>query len=396
MKRNFVLFLVLIGLMPLTTSCLGVRQINEMAIVTAVGLGIGEKPGTVRLSVQIIRPADARGQTGAPSGGTGEPIYSVSADGKTIFEAIRNLGQFSSRRVYWAHNFLIVMQEQYARNGITDMVDFFTRNHELRMNTWVAVTPDQPEELISTITGIEVVPGEAVDRLFRENDVVGQAPGTNMMRLEEAFLSRSTEPVLARLQLTPRGISNKKPEEHGSIKQVKLAGAAAFMEDKMVGWLSVKETRGLMFFIEDLQSGIEVVSCPNNSEKTASLEFKNASLKVTPSYRNKEPQFQIQLTTSADVVESGCGVSLKKIRQELEGKLGNRLQSEIESVLGKAQKQYGSDILKFGDVFRNKYPAEWRTLSQRWNSVFSEAVTTVQVKATIKNTVVKAPDGGVK
>ncbi|SEO73375.1 Ger(x)C family spore germination protein [Paenibacillus sp. OV219] len=389
MKRAALLLLSLFILMS-QTSCLGLRQINELALVTAVGLDNGDKPGTVRVSVQIIRPADARGQTGAPSGGTGQPIYSISAEGETIFDAIRNLGRFSSRRVYWAHNFVIVMHEDYAKKGIEDMVDFFTRNHELRMNTWVAVTPNRPDEVIATITGLEVVPGEAIDRLFRNNHIVGRAPASNMMNLEEAFLSSSTEPVLARVTLIPRGISNKKPEEHGSLEQVDLAGAAAFHGDKMVGWLNNKETRGLLFFLEQLSSGIEVVKCTNNNEKL-SVEFKEARTKVTPSFPNKEPHFRIQIKTSADIVESGCGINLDDgVRLATQKKLEEQLKLNITSVLDKAQKSYHTDFLKLGDVFRNKYPTEWHGMKQNWNLMFAKATFDVEVKATIKSGVVKA------
>lgn len=395
MKRTLGILLALAVLL-LLSSCLGLRQINELAIVTAVGLDKGDKPGTIKLSAQIIRPADARGQTGAPAGGTGQPIYSISAEGRTIFDAIRNLGRVSSRRVYWAHNFLIVMSEDYARQGIGDMIDFFTRNHELRMNTWVAVTSDKPEELVSTITGIEVVPGEAVDKLFRNNEVVGVAPGSNMMNLEEAYLSSSAQPVLARLQLLPRGISNKKPEKLTSIKQVELAGAAAFFDDKMVGWLTPKETRAMLFFLEKLESGIEVISCPNNDKARLTLEFKNAHMTVKPTYLNQTPQFSIRMKASADIVESGCNAPVQSLRVEAKAQLEKLLKSRIEKVLVKAQKQYHSDFLKLGDVFRNKYPVEWQTVSSDWETVLSKAETDVQVKVNIKSAVVKAAGDGIK
>lgn len=392
--RKLALLLTLSLLMTQTTSCMGLRQINELAIVSAVGLDVGEKPGTVKLSAQIMRPADVRGQTGAPSGGTGEPVYSVSAEGSSIFDAIRNLGRFTSRRVYWAHNFLIVMHENYARRGIDDMVDFFTRNRELRMNTWVAVTPDPPDELISTITGLEVVPGEAVDRLFRNNLVTGLAISSNMMNLEEQYLSESTQPVVAKLQLQPRGISNKKPEEHGSLMQVELAGAAAFQESKMVGWLSPEETRGLLFFLQEFRSGIEVVSCPNNENKV-SLEFRNAKLKATPSVPNGEPAFRIRLTADADIVENGCGISLVTHRRALADELSERLRAKIESVLKKAQKDYRVDLLKLGDRLRNQYPREWRKLKGDWPAAFSEAKMTVEVRTKIKSNVVRSARRGI-
>src|SRR5262249_1201868 len=153
------------------------------------------------------------------------------------------------------------------RRGIDDVIDFFTRNHELRMNTWVAVTSDSPAEVVSTVTGLEVVPGEAIDKLFIKSKIIGQAPRTNMMNLEEAYLSKSTQPLMGRLTLIDRGISNKKPEEHGSIKQVELAGAAAFKGPNMIGWLTPRESRSVLFLLQNLPSGIEVLDCPNNDKK---------------------------------------------------------------------------------------------------------------------------------
>lgn len=387
-KRILCLFAALAALMT-CVSCIGQRQLNQLAIVTAVGIENGPKPGTIKLSAQIIRPADARGQTGAPSGGTGQPIYSALAEGKTIFEAIRNLGRFVSRRVYWAHNFIIVLQEDYARNGIEEMVDFFTRNHELRMNTRVAVTSDSPAEVISTITGLEVVPGQAVDNLFRDNEIAGQAPSSDMMNLEEAYLSRSSQPILARVTLVSRGISNKKPQEHGSLRQVELAGAAVFQGNKMVGWLSPEETRGLLFFTERLESGIEVVSCPSNGNKL-SLEFRDARLKVKPAYRNQRPEFRVTLRTKADVVESGCGTDIAKIRTDIERALEDQLKGKIEAVLRKAQREYHSDVLKLADVFRNKFPAEWQKIGDHWGSAFSEAQIEVAVNANVNSVVLKS------
>lgn len=386
--------LAVILCVALLSGCAEQRQINELALVTAVGLDKGSTPGSIRLSVQIARPADARGQTGAPSGGTGEPVYSAEAEGNSIFEAVRNLGSFISRRVYWAHNFLIVMSEDYARNGIEDMIDFFTRNNELRMNAWVAVTPDPPEELISTVTGLEVDPGEAVDRLFRLNRVVSDAPRTNMMRLEEAFLSTTTHPVLARLTLKQRGIPNKKPEEQASLKQVELKGAAAFKENRMAGWLSPEETRGLLYFIQKPETA-EVNLSGTEDDRKAAVELRRQKFNMIPSYRNGRISFNISLEVTGNIVEYTYRQKLQHMIPELESRLENVLEEDLQSVIRKAQISYRSDFLKAGDVFRNRYPAEWKAIRD-WDEAFSEAEFKIKVTASITSPVLKIKDGGLK
>ncbi|PZD97188.1 Ger(x)C family spore germination protein [Paenibacillus sambharensis] len=303
----------------------GQRQLNELGLVAAVGLDPGKEPGSVRLTAQIVRPADARGQTGAPTGGVGEPIYSVSAEGRTIFEAIRNMARYSTRRVYWAHNYLIVMNEDYAKAGVTDMVDFFTRNHELRMNTWVAVTPDNASEVVSTITGLEVVPGEAIDKLMRFSEIVAEAPRTNIMRLQEMHLTPHTQIVLAKLQLKKRGIPNKSPEKGATLKQLELSGAAVFREDKMEGWLSPKESNAMLLFLQDIKSGVIVQPCPDEENRYITLEVRQQRVQVKPEMKEGEPTFSVSVSTQASMVELGCRASYAELRPSLEKQLADEI-----------------------------------------------------------------------
>jgi spore germination protein KC len=386
---NKVLLAFLLVVFSLTsTGCLGKQEINDLALVMAVGLDTGKKPGTVMLTAQIARPADARGQTGAPSGGTGEPIWSATAEGKSVFEAVRNLGRYSSRRVFWAHNFVIIIGEDLARQGIGEIVDFFTRNHELRMRTWVVVAKGKASQLVSTQTGLEVIPGEAIDNLFRYSEIISSAPRSDMRTLQAAYLSDSTHPTLAKVQIRSREISNKKPGQFGSIKQVELAGAAVFNKDKMVGWLTPEETRGMLWFTEKVESGVVTLPCSENAKKNTTLELKQQKFKVTPSYKNGTPSFDVQATSYADLVESGCeSQDETALIQKLEGKLQQRLRAEIQGVVNKAQKTYKVDFLNLGKVFQNTYPIEWRSLRQTWMEDFPKAKVNVHVTVHINSTV---------
>ncbi len=394
-RGGMLLFAVFVAVAALGIAGCGQRELNELAIVTAVGLDEGKKPGSTRITAQIVRPADARGQTGAPSGATGQPIYTVSAEGRTIFEAIRNLARFSSRRVYWAHNYAIVMNEKYAKAGIKDMIDFFTRNPELRMNTWVAVTPDPASKIVSTITGLEVVPGEALNRLFYHSQAAAEAPRTNMMRLEEAFLDRSVQPVLARLSLKKRGVSNKKPEEHGSLEQVELSGAAVFDEDRMIGWLNANQTKGLVFFLEGIHEPIITLACPEDENKLVTVELRDPKFQVTPHAVGDNYRFTVRITTAADLVESSCKQNLREMRSELESALKDELMRRVEDVVTAAQQQYKVDFLKLGEVIRNRLPSQWRRHKDEWKEMFPRTVIEVEVSANINNPVLKA-DGGWK
>ncbi|MFC4324074.1 Ger(x)C family spore germination protein [Litchfieldia salsa] len=365
------MFSLVFFLIPLLTSCTGKIEIDELALVMAVGLDKGEKEGSIRVTTQVARPADARGQTGAPSGQTGDPIWSASAEGETIFEAIRNLASFSSRRVFWAHNYAIVINEDLAREiGIGDIIDFFTRNPQLRMRTWVVVTPDKASEVISTITGLEVVPGEAIDKLFRYTTISTHAPQTQMMDLQAAYLSEETQPVLARVKLQKRGVSNKKEGQSGSYKQVDLAGAGIFKDDKLVGIVQPDEVKGLLPFIETVESGVIGINCPSDPTKKLSVEVLDQSFDLKPMVKNNLPAFEATIDIYGAVVEAGCPFTLKDRDQveKIEKLVAEEIKSQIETVFNKAQVEK-SDFLQLGKVFNNRYPLEWKGFKDEWGDL---------------------------
>jgi spore germination protein KC len=383
--RNFLLLMMTVLIL---TSCNSKREINELALVMAVGIDKG-KNDAVEVTVQVARPADARGQTGAPSGNTGDPIWAASAEGKTIFEAIRNLAAFSTRRVFWAHNFAIVINESLAKEGIQDILDFFTRNPELRMRTWIIVTPNPAKEIVSTLTGLEVIPGEAIDKLFRYSQITSVSPKTDLIAVQSAYLSESTEMAIARVKLVDRGVSNKKPGQEGAYRQIQLSGTGIFKDDKLVGTLSSEETKGLLPFLEKVESGVVVLKCPSDESKTMTIETKDQTFEVNPTYKKNKPGFAIKLKVNTNLVESGCPYSLKNKQKtkELEKKLEEQIKNNIETVLEKAQKEYQSDFLELGKVFNNKFPSEWNELSKDWDQHFAEAKIKVDVHAEIRSAV---------
>ncbi|MCM3389426.1 Ger(x)C family spore germination protein [Ureibacillus chungkukjangi] len=386
MRKKVKFILILSVLVTLLSGCLGKTEINDLGIVMAVGLDKGEEEGSIKVTAQIVRPADARGSTGAPSGQTGEPIWSITASGDSIFEAMRHLGRHSSRRIYWAHNFAVVINEDLAKEGISDIIDFFTRNHQLRMQTLVAVTPDPASEVVSTMTGIEVIPGQAINDLFLFNSLTAAAPQSEIIDLQKTYLNESSQPVLARLSLNTHGISNKEPTSEPTIKQIELAGAGVFKNDKLVGTVKPEDTIGLLFFLENAKSAAVVTPCPDNPEQSMSVELKTANFQVTPTYNNNQVGFDTKLKAVVQLVEAGCPFSISDEKQvkQIEKQIEENLKGKIEKIVELAQKEYKSDFLELGETFKNRYPGEWKKIVANWEDEFTQATlnSKVEVKLT--------------
>lgn len=381
--RRLPLLLILLLLLG---SC-GKLELNQMAMVMATGLD-KEKNGKIRVTAQIVRPSDARGSTGAPSGGTGQPVWTVSAEGSSIFEAIRNLGRFTSRRVFWAHNRVIVVGESLARDDITDLLDFFTRNHELRMNTWIVATPGKASELVDTKTGLEVVPGDSIDRLFRFSRVVAESPRSTIKDVGAAYVSHTSQPFMALVKKEKRAHNPDKPEPYPSDDEIVLSGTAVFNKGKMVGTLTPSESRGLMWFTERFESAIIALGCPEDPKKPVSLELRDSTFKVTPGMKGDRVTFDVKLHVRLDLVELGCKApqGTEEAAKQLETAAAEKFKGDIEGALQKAKK-YKSDFLELGKVFHNRYPGQWRNMRSEWPDLFAEAETKVEVTAEIDNPV---------
>lgn len=365
--------------------CGGKEEIDELALVMAVGIDKGDD-NQIWVTAQIARPADVRGDKGA--GGTGgEPIWTATGEGKTIFEAIRNLARFSSRRVYWGHNMLIVISEDVAReDGIIEIIDFFSRNNELRMRTWVVVTEKKANEIVSIKTGLEIIPGNSLDKLFRYSPVVAEAPASDMMSLSRSFLGENTHPYLAMVHIKDRGVDKENPNEFGTIPQIELYGTAIFRDDKMVGKLGPRESRGLLWFVEEVGNVIVPVKCPNEEGK-ASIELRDNKFDLKPFYENGQVRFEVSVKADTDLVELGCVTkrNLTDVMEELEDEVAAYLKQDFEAMLSKVQKEFKVDVLRLGRTFQGKYPQHWNKMQDDWEEMFPDIEIDITIDVILNN-----------
>lgn len=149
MRLRFSLFVFILGLLLITTGCWNAREIDELAFVLGIAL---DKTGNggVKITVQMAKPSTF---SKSPTGGgkEGKPFWVASSEGKTFFEAIRNMATFTSRRIFWSHNKIIIISEKLARSDISEILDFFCRNPELRLRTCVAVIPGEAGPILEKL-----------------------------------------------------------------------------------------------------------------------------------------------------------------------------------------------------------------------------------------------------
>lgn len=380
MKRFIAVILVLNTIF--LSGCWDSRELNELGLVMAVGVDKEKGGDLYTVTAQVAKPSSASGQGGKSGGGGEQPVWVGSAQGKTIFEAVRNMAKFSSRRIMWAHNNIIIIGESLAEEDITPVVDFFTMNPELRMKTWVAVAHGDAKPYVTAKTGVENIPGISMAELFRYHELPAESTATDMVRLFRDFKSESTQPLVSAL--------NKQNEEEvaGAEKQVELEGAAVFKGTKLIGWTSPEETRGLAWIRNEMGNAIIVVQDVGEKKQNISVELSGTKVKTKAQLTGEMPSIDVEIKTKGDIseIDEPSDMTIDKLKELVKKETEREIKKEIKLGLDKVQKELKSDVLGFGRAVHIANKDEWyKRIENEWEYLYPQVAVNISVSVELNS-----------
>ena len=162
MRARILLGLILL-MMPILSGCWSRIEVNDLAFVTAAGIDKMED-GKIRLALQVAIPrmlgAAGQGGFGGEKGIGTKAVWVVSEKGETILDAYRRLQEKLPRRIFFSHSAIIVIGEQMARDGISPILDFFIRQREARMRSYILFTKGESVKILKFVPKLEKIPAE--------------------------------------------------------------------------------------------------------------------------------------------------------------------------------------------------------------------------------------------
>jgi spore germination protein KC len=361
------------------SGCWDSRELNELGLVMAVGVDKKKGGDLYTVTVQVAKPSSAAGQ-GGKSGGGDQPVWVGSAQGKTIFEAIRNIAKFSSRRIMWAHNNIIIIGESLAEEDITPVVDFFTMNPELRMKTWVAIAHGEAKPYVEAKTGVENIPAISMAELFRYHELPAESVSTDMVTLFRDFKSESKQPLVSAL--------NKQGEDEkaGDESQIELEGAAVFKGSKLIGWTSPEETRGIAWLRNEMNKAVIVLTDVGQKKQKISVELDDTKVKINAEIGEELPIINIEVKARGDIAEidAAADITIEQLKSMVKKEAEKEIKREINLGLEKVQKEFKSDVLGFGRVVHVADKKEWyKRIDNKWEEMYPQLSVNVNVTVEI-------------
>jgi spore germination protein KC len=367
-KLSMVLLMLLTP--SLLSGCWNWREINTLGIVAGMGMDLAGKPGKILLSTQVVNPNNIRTPESGGSTG-GQPVTVVKCTGDTIFDAVRSLTFQLERKIYFPHNQIIVIGKELAETGVSAHLDFFLRDHENRRSVWVLVSESKAYEVLEAKLNLEKISAVGISHMVEGQRATSKTATANLHEFMNRIMSKTTAPVASYVHI----------HSEGKEKKIQLSGTAVFKSDKLVGSLNRTQTRGLLWVIGKIKSGIIVVNVSGKKQKV-SMEIISAKSKITPRLRYGKVHIEVEVSEEGNV---GCQTVPEELtKPEVMARL-ERLQSavikrEILAALAKAR-ELNTDIFGFGEAIHRKYAKEWKGLETSWDSVFP----TIEVKVAVNS-----------
>lgn len=365
------------------------REINEIGLVTAVGIDKAAKPYRYSVTIQIANP-----NVSNSSSTQGSSVWIATEEGDSIFDATRKLVGISSRRIMWAHNNVVIIGESLAREGIIPVIDYFTHQPELRMKAAVVVSKGDAKDYVAARAGMENPTGISFILLEGYRALSAESVESHMLDVASELANKYENPLISEISLKRAILQSKDSQPTGGkyAETIDMRGAAVFKKDRMLGWLTPKETLGAAWILNQTKDTVVTVIDPEHGNKSVSVETRNVKAKIKASVTDGMPNISINISGDGDIAEEGgvTGQGINEIKEHVADLVNQTIEKEIRDSLGVIQNKYMVDVLGLAMIVHVQNDREWESgLKDRWQEVFPIIPVSVSVDIKIRSSKLK-------
>src|SRR5690554_4734703 len=388
MKCKPVVSILLCVTIVLTASCWDRREPEETAFVIAVGFDYDTKEDQYEVIAQIANPLGLGSQGDGQGGGNEqEAFWTLTAQGQTPKEAMRNLAQESSRELFWAHITVVLFSEELARHGIGPVLEVFERDRQLRSIARPAVVEGDLATVLSANYPLEDTGGRGLRRQMVTITFERALFPTKTLRELYTHATRAGREIfLGRVQLLQDGTEEEGGDGQNAMtpNPVRLGGGAIFKGDRMLGWLDEGDTIGWNWIEGRVVRTVLTLKNPQREGEFVFVEITESQTRVKPVKSGEGVQIQVWVKAEGRIEDTTSPLELTPGDiQSLERRMAEEVRNDIRGVLNKAQ-ALNADILGFGDAIHRKMPREWGELAESWDELFPMLEVKIDVEAHLR------------
>ncbi|MDQ0113009.1 Ger(x)C family spore germination protein [Paenibacillus harenae] len=379
--------LALLACLPLA-GCWNRVELSDIAIVSATG--VDWKDGQWQLSYQVVIPQAISGQS--PSADSGAAVNVFSTRGENFRGAISKASLETPRRLFFAHNQIVIIGQEAARKGISTLAEAYLRTPDSRETVSVFLTKGSARRVLEQLIPLEKIPGAAIQQMVFNEELNGSTfQEMTMHKVLENLLGSAQAVGIPSLAITGTGESLDQADKlarTNTPSKVRLLDLGIVSGDKLVGWITKEESSGVMWITDQIKKSTVSFACPDDGEnKVSSIRITKASTKLRPQRSGDKWTMHVETRAEGTLLEYNCGGDMMQPKQV--DATGQAIAQSIKGTMEsgwKAVAKYKSDVLGFGDLIHRKHPGTWKQIKGEWPDLFARMDVKIQVKVRVNST----------
>ncbi|MGN7470578.1 Ger(x)C family spore germination protein [Brevibacillus sp. SAFN-007a] len=357
--------------------CWDRTEINDLAIITAAAIDKAEA-GEIMLSIQVFIPrAVGGGGVGGPTGSADRDLTTVlSGKGVNLADAMSKVQAKLPRKVFWGHCKIYLFGEEAAKEGIADHIDFLVRHPEPRNRAYLYISRGTAAQIL----GIESLLERSTAETLREYASLHIGMAVTLVDFRNMLNGEAQAVALPYIQQGSELEEQKQIQENSL-----LMGTAIFQRDKMIGTLTTKATRGLLWLRNEMTRASVSVRIAQGQGMVSVVPIR-ATTKLIPTIANGKWSILVRIDTEGDIVENGTLLNMMEPESIalVEKAVENEIRARIELALFSLQKELHADVSNFAAAFHRKYPQKWDAVKANWDSLYPQVQVSTKIHVAVR------------
>lgn len=370
------------------------RELNELAIASAIGIDYDTKTNEYIITAQILNNKKENSSgSGSGSSNSSSEIVVINSKSPSVQSALRNIIEESPKKLYLAHMKLLLISEKMAKSqDILDTLNFFIRDNEGSNDFMMVITRNTtPQKVLEILTPLESNPAEnivdsiitsnrykgiasentlgdnvamflengkssvAVSIEIDEDDIIGSKDELNDNKIKDENYSKNSNENNENndLQISSSDDSSKKDQndnKNAQTKKIKVSNLAYFKDHLLTGYIEDEENYIYNLITKNAKGGIIQIG---EKENLLVIEQTSVSTELKPRRENDKFIIDLSINLSCNVTETGKNVDFKtkekyKINQNYAKEY---LTEKIENFILNTKEKYDCDLIGAGNIF---------------------------------------------
>lgn len=340
--------ILLIFLTFICTGCYNYKELNELGIVSA--MGISKDGDLYNLDIQLLNVLDSE-----KSGLNKSPITVISGQGENIFEAARSMNKKTSKVFFLADVDYVFLDQSVLNDGLDEIMDFLIRDTRLSLNFLVVTsTENKSLDILSSISHFDTNSANNLyDAVMNSEIRYGGINSLHVRELINNYYAKGKYTIFPNVYIkdTSKSSENDSLEDSKSESYVEVKNMV-FFKDKEAIELTDEETKGVNFLRNKIKNATLTIECDGGYFTIETLESKmklKSKLNID--------QLNVKGNVGAEIVYYGCKDNLDNA--DVLKSISKKAEKEVESYITKAfnkSKKYNYDFLGLGNyIYKNNY-----------------------------------------